>query len=750
MKINKNLIILSLLLVFCITLGAVSATEDISADTDDNSVAAFEGSVMNEEINTVSDSGIHYSSEIYDEIKNATGTYNITADYQIDKTLEITNNNVIIEGNNHTIYGNKNQAFRITGDNIIIQNLNFVNCTASRERGGAILFLKGGAVSNCNFVGCSARGSGGAVFFWEDSVVDNCIFVSCNSNVAGGGVFFSSEAKGFVSHSIFVDCSARSSGGAVDMKDGSVNYCIFENNKAYQGNAIYTRSKINGAVDFNFFGLQNNVTNFPVDLISGAVPDNWVVLDIVNSSGEYVVKFVVMYGPDLTGFMPDYNANLNINGVSKDICIKNNSFRGALVDGTYLLTSLNTGNTLAKGIRDYNYDMNVGVEDIVYGQDAIINVTLPADATGSVTLLINNSYITRTVKEGKVYFNITKLDAGSYDFSLNYGGNNVYASKIVNGSFNVKKYSSEVYVMVPDVPYLSDVNVTVILDALNPSGNVTYYLNAKKYTVRDVSDLDLIIKNLYGGFYSLVVVYSGDLNNLNSSASCNFTVIRNDTYVMNISANNITVGEVVHVVVTLPDDAFGYVDLYINEEYYRDTGVRSGISKFDIAGLNPDEYIIKAVYSGDGKYSPSSVSVNVTVSGKNTPVGLTVADIIGVSESTVKVDVGVHDLLGTPVNEGTIIISLDGKEYVSKVSDGVATFDIVLPEDGVYSANVFFNGEGTSYANNTCNFTVTSVENNATEDINKTFVSNNMENCGNPLVALLIALISLPVLRRRK
>ena len=42
---------------------------------------------------------------------------------------------------------------------------------------------------------------------------------------------------------------------------------------------------------------------FPRDLIDGAVPNNWVVLDIVNSSGEYVVKFVVKYGPDLTNFM---------------------------------------------------------------------------------------------------------------------------------------------------------------------------------------------------------------------------------------------------------------------------------------------------------------------------------------------------------------------------------------------------------------------------------------------------------------
>ena len=179
MKINKFLIILSLLLVFCISLGAVSAVDnaDMSVnDIDNGYVTAVEGSV--------NDGGIRNSSEIYDEIKNATGIYYITNDYQIDKTWQITNNNVIIDGNNHTIYGNRNQAFRITGGNITIKNLNFVNCSANRERGGAILFLRDGFVSNCNFVGCSARGSGGAVFFWENSVVDNCSFMNCHSNVA--------------------------------------------------------------------------------------------------------------------------------------------------------------------------------------------------------------------------------------------------------------------------------------------------------------------------------------------------------------------------------------------------------------------------------------------------------------------------------------------------------------------------------------------------------------------------------------
>ena len=139
---------------------------------------------------------------------------------------------------------------------------------------------------------------------------------------------------------------------------------------------------------------------------------------------------------------------------------------------------------------------------------------------------------------------------------------------------------------------------------------------------------------------------------------------------------------------------------------------------------------------------------------------LTVEDVKGVSGSTVKVDVGVHDILGTPVNEGTVTISLNGKEYTAKVVDAVATFNIIIPsKESIYSANVFFNAEG-KYDNATCNFTVTSIfednntnaSDNDTRNINKSVVSNkinNMENCGTPLIALLIALISLPLIRRK-
>ena len=133
------------------------------------------------------------------------------------------------------------------------------------------------------------------------------------------------------------------------------------------------RCDYGGSVDFNFFGFQNNVTDFPTDLISGGRPNNWVVLEVTNSGDSYFFKFVTDEGNSLNESMPDYTTRLGINGITKEILIKNNTYNDAYVDGNYVVTSLNSGNVLANVTfkNDTNCSMNVSVDDIIYGEDVI-------------------------------------------------------------------------------------------------------------------------------------------------------------------------------------------------------------------------------------------------------------------------------------------------------------------------------------------------------------------------------------------
>ena len=233
----------------------------------------------------------------------------------------------------------------------------------------------------------------------------------------------------------------------------SVKYCIFDNNKAMYGSAVL------GYVvdfDFNFFGFQNNVTEFPRDLFDGSIiPKKWVVLDISKFNDVCFVNFVLNDGSPLSRAMPDYDASLNINGVVKDISVKFNYYYDTYTTGNCLLTSINSGNVLANFTFNNNCSMNVSVDDITVGDVAHVVVTLPTDAIGYVDLYINDKYYGDSgVRNGVATFNISGLTPNKYIIKAVYSGDNKYSP--TNASVNLTVY---------DIPeYDIEVNASGIYD----------------------------------------------------------------------------------------------------------------------------------------------------------------------------------------------------------------------------------------------------------------------------------------------
>ena len=558
MKINKTLIILSLLLVFY-SLGAVSATEDVDVnDIDNNYVATVESSVMNEEISTVSEGQINKSSEIYDDIKSATGIYNITTDYQIDKTWEISNANVIIEGNNHTIYGNGNQAFRITGNDVIIKNLNFVNCSANT--GGAIYFYNDGSgnVSGCSFVNCNGNDGGainrkmggsainvsgcsfvncngedgGAIYLGNGGSVTSCSFVNCSSNskiYGHGGAIYS--YGGSVTSCSFVNCSANDKGGAIYFEGiGSVNYCIFDNNDASVGKAIFGSYDIN--YDFNFFSFKND-RDFPKHFIeknkNSIIPNNWVVLDVVRSGDDYVVKFVTDEGNDLIGSMPDYVACLTINGVSKEILIKNNTFNDTFVPGNYLLTSLNSGKVLANRTYRTHIDIIPTALSTTYGSGKYFIVKVldknkkPVSGVKLTLKIYTGSKVNKTVtvttdKNGIAKYSASKLSIGTHKVTVTVSNHNYIASvksssikvakaptKLVNATKLVVKNHKNFYVK------LTTKSGKVLANkVIKMKSSVSGKIYKMKTNSKGIAKIDLWVKNKpLGKYYKYTFKYAG-------------------------------------------------------------------------------------------------------------------------------------------------------------------------------------------------------------------------------------------------
>lgn len=76
-------------------------------------------------------------TDLHDHIANADGVLELTADYRYESDKDglyaegvlIENKNIIIEGNGHTINCVRlSSPFNITGSNVTIRNVHFVNC----------------------------------------------------------------------------------------------------------------------------------------------------------------------------------------------------------------------------------------------------------------------------------------------------------------------------------------------------------------------------------------------------------------------------------------------------------------------------------------------------------------------------------------------------------------------------------------------------------------------------------------------
>ena len=67
------------------------------------------------------------------------------------------------------------------------------------------------------------------------------------------------------------------------------------------------------------------------------------------------------------------------------------------------------------------------------GEDGVITVTLPDDATGTVTIEIDGRNYTATIKDGKAVFNIPGLSPGKHNIKVYYSGDDKYLATITDG-----------------------------------------------------------------------------------------------------------------------------------------------------------------------------------------------------------------------------------------------------------------------------------------------------------------------------
>ena len=150
-----------------------------------------------------------------------------------------------------------------------------------------------------------------------------------------------------------------------------------------------------------------------------------------------------------------------------------------------------------------------------------VTITLPSDATGTVTLDVNGKKYAFEVKDGVAVVKLPELDDGDYDYTITYSGDSKYQSTTKNGSMNVKNNKTnaedtnitvEPEITIPslDEP-AADGSVTITLPS-DATGTVTLSINGKVYSTVDVKNgqAKVVIPELANGNYQYTITYSGD------------------------------------------------------------------------------------------------------------------------------------------------------------------------------------------------------------------------------------------------
>ena len=212
MKIIKILLVL---IVLFISISAVSAEGNFTA--------------LQDEIDTSTDSIDINQNYVYDN----------ETDYKLNSGILINKSDFTINGNGYTIDGsNQARIFDITGNNITISNLIFINGNMTGGLGGALHSSGLIILNNVTFKDNTAD-NGGAISATGDYIINNAIFTNNHGSEDGGAII--SWSKLTINNATFTENTASASGGAIyAIGEITINSTLFANNQADFGGALNT------------------------------------------------------------------------------------------------------------------------------------------------------------------------------------------------------------------------------------------------------------------------------------------------------------------------------------------------------------------------------------------------------------------------------------------------------------------------------------------------------------------------------
>ena len=444
-----------------------------------------------------------------------------------------------------------------------------------------------------------------------------------------------------------------------------------------------------------------DTTSFKVEKVSSSLS----VEMTDNPAGSDQTITVIVDNDDSTGYVivdvdgETYAVKLN-NGKGS-ITISGLTAGNHTINATYLgndVYSQATSNIAAE-LPELSSDVSVSVENITVGDSAVIEISVPENATGNVTVNVDGDDYTVYVAGGKGTLVVSDLGVGPHKVTVTYNGDGIYESGTDSTSFEVTRKDAGDAVKVTDKG-----DGTVVVEVPEYSkGNVTIKVGDDTYTGEIVDGKAVIeLENATPGVHDITVTVPGDENHADIVMDTTATIPKEETS-FDVSVENIEVGDKAVIVVKVPEGASGNVTVEIDGKSYTEPIVGDE-ARFEIEGLTAGNKTAVIRYDGDVNYDSNITSAAFNVSKANATIKVTIND------SSVGDNVTVDVVLPDDA-KGVVLIDIGGVGYYANVTDGVAHVDIPRIPSGYYEVGITYTGDDKySSASNKTSFNMSKVD----------------------------------------
>ena len=423
--------------------------------------------------------------------------------------------------------------------------------------------------------------------------------------------------------------------------------------------------------------------------------------------------------------------SVNVNNVDYELVISNGKSSVSIQDlavGNYTVIARFAGddkfneasNSTAFRVLKVSVPVTNETISIPEGNSTEYSISLPTDATGTLTVTVDGKNYTQTLTDGKATVNIPKLNDGSHNITVTYSGDAKYESIIkslvvtvvnstvanvtgdnstnttgdngtIDNSTNTTVVKEDPVLVVSAEDIYVGESVVVNVRTSVETGKISVNVNNVDYEfVIGNGKSSVSIPDLAVGIYDVIARFAGDDKFNEATNTTKFKVLK-----VNIPLTNETIsipeGNSTEYSISLPEDATGTLTVTVDGKNYTQT-LTKGKATVNIPELSEGSHNITVTYSGDGKYEAISkssvVSVNASVIDNSTDV----KDNVSIKVSADDITVGDDALIKITSSQNSIkiTVTVNDKDYEITGSGTLTIPDLAV---GKYNVVAKFVGD---------------------------------------------------------